>query len=154
MNKKNIFAVLVILIALILFFMLRPHRVSGDCMEPAIKNHGLYFVNELYYNLFPLALGDIITFDHENKVWISRVVALENQTIEINGKGIFIDGNLYSDSVDRDWQGWKLGVYGIENAYKLGARHCYVLSDKLSSGHDDSRVFGPISYASIRGKVW
>ncbi|MEN9781971.1 MAG: hypothetical protein RL208_121, partial [Pseudomonadota bacterium] len=136
------------------FFIAKPYRIKGDCMEPAIKNDQLYFVNYLHYKFNPYKTGDIIIFYHGDKIWVSRIVGLENQEIKIIDNAILLDNKFYSDSIQRNWHNWKHGHYGVNSAAKIPANHVYVLSDNLSAHHDDSRVFGSISYSNILGKVW
>jgi signal peptidase I len=105
-------------------------------------------------SLAPIKWGDIIIFRHEDKIWVSRIVGLENQEIKITDNTISLDNKVYSDSIHRNWKDWRYGHYGIESPAKIPSRHVYVLSDNFSAHHDDSRVFGPISYDNILGKVW
>lgn len=140
--------------------MAKPYRISGtngkkgDCMEPAIQDGKLYFVNYLYYKFNDYKAGDIVVFRYEEKEWISRIVGLGGQNLQIIDSAILINNNIYNDFVQRNWKDWKYGHYGVDSAVKIPANHVYVLSDNLSAHHDDSRVFGPISYDSILGKVW
>ena len=67
-------------------------------MEPAIKDGQLYFVNHLHYKLSTYKIGDIIIFRHEDKIWVSRIVGLENQEIKIIDNAILLDNKIYSDS--------------------------------------------------------
>ena len=81
-------------------------------------------------------------------------MALENQEIKISDKAILVNNEVCSDAIERSWQNWRYGKYGVDDVTKIPAGHAYVLSDNLSAHHDDSRVFGPISYKKILGKVW
>lgn len=159
MIKKLMLATLLIAVCLFSYlFVASPYRIAGpsggNCMEPAIKDGELCFVNHLYYKFNPYKASDIIVFQHEDKIWISRIIALENQEIKISDKTILVDDKVYSDGVERNWQDWKYGQYGVDAVAKVPAGHVYVLSDNLSAHHDDSRVFGPISHKAILGKVW
>ncbi|MBX9577625.1 MAG: signal peptidase I [Chthoniobacterales bacterium] len=136
------------------FSIANPYRINGECMEPVIKDGKLYFVNHLYYKINAYRAGDIVIFRQKDKVWISRIVALENQEIKISDHAILIDEAVYSDNIQRSWQDWRYGKYGVDNITKVPLEHVYVLSDNLSAHHDDSRIFGPISYHNILGKVW
>lgn len=109
----------------------------------AIKDGQLCFVNRLHYNFIAYKTGDIIIFSHEDKIWISRIVGLANQEIKITDNTILLDNKVYSDSIQRNWQNWRYGHYGLDSTVKIPFRHVYVLSDNLSAHHDDSRVFGP-----------
>lgn len=118
------------------------------------KRWKLYFVNYLYYKFSNYKIGDIVVFRHEGKIWISRIVGLENQEIKITDNSISLDNKLYSDSIQINWQDWQCGQHGVATPLKIPSKHAYVLSDNLSAHHDDSRVFGPISYDNILVKVW
>ncbi len=159
MFKKIILAILLVGVCLFFYlFVASPYRISGpsggNCMEPAIKDGERIFVNRLHYKFSSYKAGDIIIFQHEDKIWISRIIALENQKIKISDQTILVDGKVSSDGVERNWKDWRYGQYGVDAVAKIPAGHMYVLSDNLSAHHDDSRVFGPISYKAILGKVW
>ncbi len=69
-----------------------PHLFVGDCMEPAIKNGERRIVSRILPYLRQYQIGDIITFKHDDKLWFSRIVALETDTIQISeGKVIVND---------------------------------------------------------------
>ncbi len=156
MKNKIIYGVfLIFIIAIIIFRIIaRPYHVSGDCMEPAIKHGQLYFLNKLVPYIGKYKINDIIMFKYENKDWIARIVALENDSIEINEGNIIVNGLILQDNIKRNWNDWKYGTFAIENSIKVPQNHVYVLSDNLSAHHDDSRVFGPISTSEIIGTVW
>jgi len=131
-----------------------PYPVAGDCMEPAVKDGSYAFVNRMLPYFRAYKIGDIAVFDHEQKAWIARIVALENDVIQISDGTILVNGIVLQDSVKRNWKDWKYGSYGIEQPLTVPIGHVYVLSDDLSAHHDDSRVFGPISEKYIEGLVW
>ncbi len=131
-----------------------PYPISGDCMEPAVKDGSYVFLNRTLPYLRQYKIDDIILFKHEEKVWIARVVALENDTIQITKGTIAVNGFPIQDSVQRNWTNWKYGTYATEEPLKVPSGYVYTLSDNLSAIHDDSRVFGPVSKKSILGLVW
>lgn len=143
-----------ILVLVSFFLFAHPYRISGDCMEPAIRDGGLYFLNRVSGYFPGYRAGDIILFKHEGKTWISRIVALGNDTIQINEQSIKVNGIILQDKVHRNWTDWNYGTYAIDTVTKIPSNHAYVLSDNLSAHHDDSRVFGPISYSLILGAIW
>jgi signal peptidase I len=141
------------ILAIFSWAIARPHRICGDCMEPAITDGHLYFSNQFAPYLREYKINDIITFTHEDRLWISRIVALENDTIEIKGNEIIVNGIALKNSISRNWEGWE-GTYAIKKTFTVPANHVYVLSDNLSAHHDDSRVFGPINKSKIGGLIW
>lgn len=158
MNKKTKISIIVltILVSIILAIALaRPYRVSGDCMEPAVIDGHLCFLNRISPYLRQYQINDIILFKHEGKVWVSRIVALETDTIHITEGNVVVNGiTLQCAGIHRSWSNWKHGIYAIDKPLKVPIDHVFVLSDNLSAQHDDSRVFGPVSKKSILGLVW
>lgn len=152
MIKKIILCAIVFLAVVWIFAW--PYPLSGDCMEPVVKDNSYVFLNRLLPYLRSFKIGDIILFNHEKKIWIARIVALENDTIEILQGTIIINGHPLADTVERNWHEWNYGTYAIGMPLAVPVNHVYVLSDNLSAHHDDSRVFGPISQKSILGIVW
>ena len=138
----------------IMWLFARPHRITGDCMEPAVKDGQLIFLNRISPYLRGYKIDDIILFKHNGKIWISRIVALDKDRIHIAEGNILVNGISLQDAVQRNWTDWKYGNYAIDNPLQIPLDHVFVLSDNLSAHHDDSRIFGPISKKSILGLAW
>ena len=154
-NKYKIIVFTVITLIIVVMVLARPYRVSGDCMEPAVMDGHLCFLNRISPYLRKYQINDIILFNHDKKVWISRIVALETNTIQISeGKIIVNSTALQKIGIHRNWSNWRHGVYAIDKPFQIPLNHVFVLSDNLSAQHDDSRVFGPIPNKSILGLVW
>ncbi len=154
-NTYKIIVLIVITLIIAVFAFARPYRVPGDCMEPAVKDGSSVFLNRTLPYLRQYQIGDIIGFKHEGKAWISRIVALETNTIQIIEGSIIVNGEALNDAgICRSWPNWKHGVYAINKPLQVPLAHVFVLSDNLSAQHDDSRVFGPIAKKSILGLVW
>ncbi|TAL61624.1 MAG: signal peptidase I [Legionella sp.] len=153
--KKYLTSFLVLTISFFLIWgFARPYHISGDCMEPAIKDGKLYFLDRITPFLRKYQINDIILFNHEGKTWISRVVALENNTIQIDeGRIVVNDNMLPNNKITRNWSKWKYGSYAINQPFQVPSHHLFVLSDNLSAQHDDSRVFGSVSQESVLGLV-
>lgn len=148
-----------VLLSLILVLLLwriiaQPYRISGDCMESALMDKQLCFLNRLLPYLRQYEIGDVLAFNYDGKVWVSRIVALETDTVQIAEGSIVVNDVALPDAgISRNWSGWNHGAYAIDKPFQVPADHVFVLSDNLSAQHDDSRVFGPISNASILGIV-
>ncbi len=154
-HKYTIIILTIIASVILAWAFAWPHRLSGDCMEPAAKDGQLCFLNRMLPYLRQYQINDIILFKHEEKIWISRIVALETNTIQIFEDKIVINGTTLQDvEIHRNWAGWKHGVYGIDKTLQVPQNHVFVLSDNLAAQHDDSRVFGPVAKESILGVAW
>ncbi len=154
--KCNVFCFTVFVILMIFAWMIvNPFRISGDCMEPAISDGKIYFCNKLSAYLRHYKIGDIVAFKHENKVWISRIVALEDDTIQITEKQLIVNNHLVNEpKILRNWENWNYGTYAIQQPLIVPKNHVFVLSDNLCCQHDDSRVFGCIHQSSLVGLIW
>jgi len=155
-QTKILIITLTVLVSIALAIALaRPYRISGDCMQPAMPDGKLCFLNRLSPYIRQHEIGDIILFNYEDKVWISRIVALESNTIHIKKGIILVNGiKLKNNTIKRNWLNWRYGTYAINKPFAIPKDHVFVLSDNLSAHHDDSRVFGPIHSSSILGLVW
>lgn len=153
-NKYKIISLAIIALIIVAWGFAAPFRVSGDCMEPAVKDGSLHFLNRVAPYLRHYKTNDIVLVKHQGKIWIARIVALEHDTIQIMEGSIVVNGSALQDSIARNWSGWNYGTYAVNELFKVPAKHVYVLSDDLSAHHDDSRVFGPIANGAILGLVW
>ena len=148
-------ALVVPLLTFVTWAFAHPYNVPGDCMEPAIKDGSHIFVNHISPYLRQYQIGDIIAFKHEGKEWVSRIVALATDTVQITESKVTVNGVAQqSDKIFRNWSNWNYGTYAVDKSFEVPLAHVFVLSDNLSAQHDDSRVFGPISANSIVGLVW
>jgi len=155
MNKYKIMGFTVISLIILVLAFARPHRISGNCMEPAVKDGQWCFLNRMAPYLRHYHIGDIVLFKHEEKVWISRIMALENDTIQITEGKVIVNGRaLQIPDIHWSWNNWKYGTYAIDRPFQVPDGNVFVLSDNLSAQHDDSRVFGPVSKNAILGLVW
>ena len=153
-NYKKIFFAIIAL-TIVTWAFAHPYNVPGDCMEPAIKDGGHVFVNHVSPYIRQYRIGDIIAFNHEGKAWVSRIVAVEADTVQIIEGNVIVNGTTCQDGgIFRNWSDWKYGTYAIDKPLQVPQAHVFVLSDNLAAQHDDSRIFGPISKDSIIGLVW
>ena len=154
-KKIKIGLIAVTCIIFIAWLFIWPYRTSGNCMEPAVKDGQFVFLNRMAPYIRHYQIGDIILFKHDGKVWISRIVALETDTIQIAEGKIIVNGVILQEpTVHRNWANWMHGEYAISKPLQVSRGHVFVLSDNLSAQHDDSRFLGPISKKSILGLVW
>ena len=89
--------------------------------------------------------------DGGRELFISRVVAVGGDTVEIDGEGHLIingnrmvESNIFSATASYDG--------AVEYPLQLGEGEYFVLADRRSGG-TDSRVFGPVSAEEIQGCV-
>jgi signal peptidase I len=96
--RDLIFALMIA--ALVVVFVVQPVKVEGTSMLPRLHDGERIFVNKLiYYEEYrwapKLDRGDIVVFwfpDDPSKSYIKRVIGLPNETLEIRGATVLING--------------------------------------------------------------
>ena len=147
---------LLLLVLWVLFFKIvgLTHMPSGD-MYPRIDSGDLVLFYRLEHNF---KAQDIVVLEKttpnsggEKQLYISRVVAVAGDTVEIgeNG-GLIVNGNTMIESnifySTQPYEGYT--TYPVT----LGPGEVFVLADSRQGG-EDSRYFGPVSVDEIQGAV-
>lgn len=69
------------------------YKVSGHSMEPTLKNGQIVWVNQWYYPINKIMVGDTVIFEQNGKELIKRVA-------KIKGDQVFVTGDNKNDSQD------------------------------------------------------
>nr|WP_257790981.1 signal peptidase I [Candidatus Formimonas warabiya] len=96
--------------------------------------------------------GNIVIYKNEkDKMLVSRVAALEGETIEIKDGSVYINGAITDDSKLMSIHYDGLGTYGIPGRpYKIPDNSIFVLGDNTVNSID-SRVNGAIPVEQVVG---
>jgi signal peptidase I len=171
----------VIVGALVVAFLIRAvafqaFYIPSESMEHTLEVKDRILVNKVSYRLHDVNRGDIIVFEkppgETSKIndLIKRVIALPGETIEQQGKDIFIDRGqgpqkltetYVSDPADMgpgiSWVQGCANASTETNRCTIPEGHVWVMGDNRGHSHD-SRMFGPIDEDLIVGrafvKVW
>jgi signal peptidase I len=154
--------------------------VNGDAMYPSHPTGSRVFALRQPYATAAITRGSVILFERHQRpkgttsVFISRVIGLPGDTVEIDGDRVLLNGKeLPREEVRTDgeltiWQEHNgaasypiaLGPEGAQPAplfgldpITLGQGEFFVLGDNRNKT-EDSRSFGPIRLESVVGKVW
>jgi signal peptidase I len=126
-------------------------RVDGESMEPTLEGGDLLLVNRLQYELDDPRPGDVVTLYYPAdpvRVFIKRVIAREEQAVQMIDGRVFVDGaRLQDDYVTatfRGHQNWGPQV--------VSAGYYFVLGDHRNHSWD-SRDWGFVPRRYITGKV-
>jgi signal peptidase I len=126
-------------------------RIPSDGMAPTLIRGDWSAADTWRYHNQKPSVGDIVTFAHDNMVFVKRIVGLPGDTIEIRS-GVVIRNNqalqepyLHSKSLG--------APHGRDTSpVRLGPADLYVLGD-FRDNSLDSRKFGPIQRVQLLGRL-
>lgn len=122
-------------------------KFEGISMLPAIKDGETIYLNS---DISELKRGDIVAFYYPkdtSKNYIKRIVGLPNETIEIRGGKVFINGHQMPEPfVDAKLNTMTLSI----SAIKIPENSYYVMGDNRDNS-SDSRSWGFVSRDLIYG---
>ena len=153
-------AAYVAVIALIAFiwnsFFFSPLKVSGDSMNPALRDKDLVIVDRISYKVNGAERFDMVIFPYKydnSRKLIKRVIGLPGETVEIIDSVIYINGEEleeYYGIYDKNM----VTRYSHFGPVKLGDDEYFVMGDNRDHS-DDSRSddVGAIKEDEIIGKL-
>ena len=151
----EIFTFSVLFIMLILSFIFRYSKVSGESMYPTFNDGDRLIVSKLLYTP---KRGDIVVFDdrsnevYEDEAIIKRIIALEGDTVKIENKTIYVMERGNDEFVIVNYvDGMDMPNYDMQPVV-VPEGEMFVMGDNVNNSKD-SREVGTIKVESIIGKV-
>ena len=148
-----ILALAVLLMVMIRISWLEPASVTSGSMENTLKVGERFLVDHRKSLSGSWKRGDIVFIKTTNESWgkdtlVKRVIGLPGETIETMNGQVFVNGQKLEENYLKETpQG------GDTRAITLGSDQYFVMGDNRNiSG--DSRDFGPVSNAEIKGRVF
>ncbi|MFQ5847430.1 MAG: signal peptidase I [Candidatus Methylomirabilales bacterium] len=144
----------ILLWSILMWFFVKAYVVSvgivGDIsMQPTLAKGGYYLVNRYVYHFVRPERGDIVLFrrtEYGAVEDVKRIVGLPGETLTIRSSAVYINGRRIIEPYAVGGTYPDFGPYAVEkNAY-------FVLGDTRWV-REDSRDFGTVPLANIRGKI-
>ncbi|NLB78340.1 MAG: signal peptidase I [Clostridiaceae bacterium] len=140
-------------------FLGRLTVVNGNSMSPTLQNQNVLIIESITPRFGTIEQGDIVVLrvpellEGKQKYAIKRVIAKENQHIEIYSGKVFVDGIQLAENYVNNEE-----TYADNSLYDdmIVPEDCiYVMGDnRIPDKSRDSRVFGPGKEERIVGKSW
>lgn len=134
-------------------FIAQPFVVNGSSMEPTFIDGDYLIVDQLSYNFNEPNRGDVIIFkfpENPSKFFIKRIIALPNETIEINDNKVFVT-DASGNSLELDQSYIKYQAHD-QIKVTVGADEYFVMGDNRAESYD-SRRWGTLDKKFIMGKA-
>ena len=152
---ETIVVALVISIVLYLFIM-TPHEVIGSSMYPTYKDGEYLMANKVLYKFSEPKRGDVIIFKYsDTQDFIKRVIGLPGDQVMLKDGYIYINGTKLDESGYLDSSIYSNGGEYLHEGETITVPdgQYFVCGDNRQHS-SDSRTFGPIEKANIKGKAW
>ena len=141
-------AVLLLIFWILLGVLFGIHRIDGVSMSPRVSDGDLTLFYRTNDNI---EVGDVVLFNKNDKQYISRIVAVENDVITLDEEGhLYINGVEHSDTPAYNFERGETAKIPYPQRIEKGKY--FVINDNYES-NDDSREFGVIEKTNIYGKV-
>lgn len=139
---------------LIQAFVVRPFIVSGNSMDPDIKNGQYLIIDEISYKVREPVRGEVIVFKappEPSKYYIKRIIGLPGDTVDIKGSVITITNTAHPKGLVLDES--FITHKSSDNVHiTVPEGQFYVMGDNRSGSYD-SRSWGMLPEANIRGRA-
>ena len=142
---------------LIVRFVAQITIVNKTSMLPTLQHGNVLIVEKISHKLGKLHRGDIVTINDievggEKEIIVKRVIALENDTVEIKDGKVYVNNKRLEEKYTNG--DTTLEVDPKYSKLTVPKGYIYVLGDNRLPGQSlDSRTVGPVKIKQIRGKV-
>lgn len=135
-------------------FLFQKVVVDGDSMKPTLRNDQAFMLNRVEFLFRKPQWGDIVVIrdPEDGGLSIKRVVAVEGQSVELVGGGVYVNGLKLPESYLRPGtRTFSYRKYDHEK-FDCGSGQYFLLGDNRGESAD-SRVYGPVPRQNILGVV-
>jgi signal peptidase I len=135
-------------------FLVEAFRISTGSMSPTLVSSDRLLCKK--YDKYDIKRGDVVIFRspvEPDTPYASRLIATENETVEIKNKKVYINGlkvNLSSiDNIEYE----SVGNGSEVNPYAVPEGHFFVLGDNSKNSYD-SRFYGSVPNSNLIGRAY
>lgn len=152
---ETIVVALVISIVLYLFIM-TPHEVIGSSMYPTYKDGEYLMANKVVYKFSEPERGDVIIFKYsDTQDFIKRIIGLPGDQVMLKDGHIYVNGTELDEAKYLDASVYTNGGEFLHEGETITVPEGKYFACGDNRQHSsDSRSFGPIEKANIKGKAW
>jgi len=156
------FAIALSIFLVVYLFLLQPHQVNGQSMEPNFLSGEYVLTDKISYKLGDPKRGDVIVFHAPEAAhcpegtgcdFIKRVLGLPGETIEVKDNHVYVNSTPLEEPYIPDTFRTDAGQATKGTSIYLGTNEYFVCGDNRPYS-SDSRAWGPIQKADIIGRAF
>ena len=151
--------IVAVLLALVIrTFVVQAFKIPSGSMIPTLDIGDHILVNKFLYDFTTPQRGDVIVFKYpqdESRDFIKRVIGLPDDTLEIRGRQVFINGKPLSEPY-AVYKGGPLGQAMEQEHFGpivIPPHRLFMMGDNRDSSMD-SRVWGYLDENKVEGKAF
>lgn len=134
-----------VFIFLMLVFVIRPYRMSGNKMFPAVRDGDF----AVFYRIGEPYVGDVVLYETDDGLQVGRVVAYGTQTVDfLDGSGYTVNDYVPSEEIPYPTEGGDCLTYPVQ----VPEGSVFLLND-FRPDLSDSRTYGVVSADQVQGKL-
>ncbi len=156
------FAIALSIFLVVYLFLLQPHQVNGQSMEPNFQSGEYVLTDKISYKLGEPKRGDVVVFHAPEAAhcpqgtgcdFIKRVLGLPGETIEVRDNHIYVNSVVLEEPYIPDTFRTDAGQATKNKMIYLGTNEYFVCGDNRPYS-SDSRAWGPIQKSDIIGRAF
>ncbi|MCF0147614.1 MAG: signal peptidase I [Clostridium sp.] len=143
---RIVLLIIILYIVFSQFFLIK--QVTGNGMFPAVKDGDLIIGFRMQNKYLK---NDVIEYKYNDSTYIGRILALENDVVNINDNGkVTVNGTVQDGEIM--YPTYIKEETDLEYPFRVPENCVFVLGDYRTQT-EDSRDFGSISVKDIKGKI-
>ena len=137
-----------IVAAILLVLFLPTVKSTGESMYPTFTEKELGLSMRVFDgNRSSLKRGDLVAYQHDNKIYNKRLIGLPGDTVEVKPDGVIVNG----EKLKEPYRAEKYSIVSGQT-YTLGENEYFLMGDNWNNS-DDCRVSGPVTGDMLRFKI-
>ena len=149
-------AIVVLAAFLIVRYGLERMTMSGNGMEPTVKDDDSILINKMSYKLHSVKRNDVVVLrqngSEHNYYVVQRVIGLPGEKVKITNGEVYIDGKVLDEK--HDFPLMKNGGLALDEI-TLDDDEYFVLGDNRNDCEDSRNAsMGNVLKSDIVGKAW